>query len=181
MRTKSAIVHESRRHRPRPSESEITGLAELEFAPQRTDIKAPHFVMYVKDLLVQKYGQQMVEEGGLEVTTSLDLNLQEKTQQLVEQEIIKLYPLNVTNGAALVTVPATGEILSMVGSIDYFNLENDGNVNVTLAQRQPGSSIGATGNRHLIPGSCCVRSGRSAGCVWRRVWSRAITPERGPT
>jgi len=114
---------------------------ELHFASPKTDIKAPHFVMYVKDLLVQKYGEQMVEEGGLEVKTSLDLEIQEYAQQVVSQEIQKLKSLKINNGAVLVTKPATGEILAMVGSEDYFNLQNDGNVNVTLRPRQPGSAI----------------------------------------
>ncbi|MGB9706653.1 MAG: transglycosylase domain-containing protein, partial [Microgenomates group bacterium] len=114
---------------------------ELYFAPQRTDIKAPHFVMYVKDLLVQKYGERMVEEGGLEVKTSLDLNIQEMAQKIVSEEIKKLRSLKISNGAALVTNPKTGEILAMVGSQNYFDIQNDGNVNVTLRPRQPGSAI----------------------------------------
>jgi 1A family penicillin-binding protein len=124
------------------SEEEKQALAdELHFAPQRTDIKAPHFVMYVKDWLVKKYGLRMVEEGGLEVKTSLDLNLQNQTQTIVHQAVDQLQGLRITNGAVLVTRPATGEILAMVGSRDYFDLEHDGNVNVTLSERQPGSAI----------------------------------------
>ncbi len=114
---------------------------ELVFAPQKTDIQAPHFVMYVKDLLVEKYGQKMVEEGGLEVKTSLDLKTQNLAQTIVTQEVNGLKNLRISNGAALVTKPKTGEILAMVGSKDYFDTENDGNYNVTTAQRQPGSSI----------------------------------------
>jgi len=114
---------------------------ELHFASPKTDIKAPHFVMYVKDLLVQKYGERMVEEGGLEVKTTLDLEIQEFAQKTVAEEIKKLRSLKINNGAALVTKPATGEILAMVGSENYFNLQNDGNVNVTLRPRQPGSAI----------------------------------------
>lgn len=113
----------------------------ISFAPQETTILAPHFVMYVKDLLVQKYGEKMVEEGGLEVKTSLDLNIQEAAQKIVKEEIAKLGNLHITNGAALVTNPKTGEILAMVGSKDYFANDVDGNVNVTTSQRQPGSSI----------------------------------------
>jgi len=114
---------------------------ELHFAPQRTDIKAPHFVMYVKELLAQKYGERVVEEGGLEVKTSLDLDVQETAQQIVSEEIEKIKNLRVGNGAVLVTDPQTGEVLAMIGSKDYFDLKNDGNVNVTLRPRQPGSAI----------------------------------------
>ncbi len=113
----------------------------LKFTSQTTDIKAPHFVMYVKDLLVEKYGQKMVEQGGLRVITSLDLDIQEFAQQTVASEVAKLKNMNVGNGAALVTKPPTGEILAMIGSKDYFDTENDGNVNVTTSLRQPGSSI----------------------------------------
>lgn len=114
---------------------------ELNFAPQRTDIKAPHFVMYVKERLVNKYGLRQVEEGGLEVITSLDLEIQNKAQDIVRNEVENLQQLRINNGAALVTNPQTGEVLAMIGSRDYFNLDNDGNVNVTLRPRQPGSSI----------------------------------------
>ncbi len=110
-------------------------------SPQKTDIKAPHFVMYIKDLLVQKYGTKMVEQGGLRVYTSLDLEVQNMAQQFVTEEIDKLSTMRVTNGAALVTNPKTGEVLAMVGSKDYYDVANDGNVNVTIMPRQPGSSI----------------------------------------
>jgi len=114
---------------------------ELKFIPQKTDIKAPHFVMYIKDLLVKKYGETVVEKGGLEVRTSLDFKTQELVEKIVLSEVTKLNSLHVTNGAALVTSPKTGEILAMVGSKDYFDTGGGGNFNVTTAARQPGSSI----------------------------------------
>lgn len=113
----------------------------LNYLPQQKVMKAPHFVMYVKDKLVQIYGEKMIEEGGLEVTTSLDLSLQEETEKIVKNELEKIKYLHVQNGAVLVTKPATGEILTMVGSKDYFDNQNQGNFNVTTALRQPGSSI----------------------------------------
>jgi penicillin-binding protein 1C len=115
----------------------------LTFQPPQTPIYAPHFVMYVKDLLVQRYGLAMVEKGGLDVTTSLDLKLQQDVQQIVSDEVTNDAYLNLTNGAALVTNPGNGDILAMVGSTDY-NSENSGNVNLTIALRQPGSSIKVT-------------------------------------
>ena len=114
---------------------------ELTFAPLRTDIQAPHFVMYVKELLAEKYGEQTIEEGGLVVKTSLDLGIQEAVQAIVTSQVSRLRSLHISNGAALVTRPQTGEILAMVGSTDYFDQANDGNVNVTLRPRQPGSAI----------------------------------------
>ncbi|MCL5676211.1 MAG: penicillin-binding transpeptidase domain-containing protein, partial [Patescibacteria group bacterium] len=79
--------------------------------------------------------------GGLNVITSLDLNVQDTAQDIVTSQIEQLQNLQITNGAALVTNPITGEILAMVGSRDYFDTSHDGNVNVTLSLRQPGSSI----------------------------------------
>ncbi|MEK7501909.1 MAG: transglycosylase domain-containing protein [Patescibacteria group bacterium] len=114
---------------------------QLHYKNLSNTIKAPHFVLYVKDLLIKNYGEKAVEQGGLKVTTSLDLSIQDMAQATVAAEVESLKFSRVTNGASLVTNPATGEILAMVGSRDYFDTANDGNVNVTLAQRQPGSSI----------------------------------------
>lgn len=113
----------------------------LHYQKVADNIKAPHFVLYVKDLLVKKYGQRIAEQGGLKVKTSLDLSVQQFAQDTVATEVAKLRTNHVTNGAALITKPNTGEILAMVGSRDYFDDQYDGNVNVTLALRQPGSSI----------------------------------------
>lgn len=115
---------------------------DLKYAKTAVDIKAPHFVLYVKEKLIEKYGEKAVEQDGLKVTTTLDLDLQDYAQASVASEIAKIEkPLHVSNGAAVVTKPGTGEILAMIGSRDYFDEEHDGNVNVTLAHRQPGSSI----------------------------------------
>ncbi len=113
---------------------------ELSFRSPQVPIHAPHFVLYIKDLLTKKYGLPIVEKGGLTVITSLDLKLQEKVQRIVTEEITNNEALHVTNGAALVTNPTNGDILTMVGSTDYSN-PNGGNVNLTTALRQPGSSI----------------------------------------
>jgi len=113
----------------------------LRLAPQTTNIKAPHFVLYIKQLLVDKYGQHQVEKGGLRITTSLDLDLQQYAEAVIATETAKLKRMKVSNAAALVTKPRTGEILAMVGSKDYFDPEIDGNVNLTTSLRQPGSSI----------------------------------------
>lgn len=112
----------------------------LVFNKPDTTMRAPHFVNYVKDLLVEKYGLAAVERGGLTVKTTLDLHTQDMAQQVVKEEVDNDAYLNLTNGAVVVTHPGTGEILAMVGSKDY-NDPNGGNVNVTTALRQPGSSI----------------------------------------
>jgi len=113
----------------------------LHFALAQTDIQAPHFVFYVKDLLEAKYGVDTVEKGGLRVYTTLDLDLQNAAQASLSAEVQKLGRADVSNGAAMVIKPNTGEILAMIGSHNYFDTANDGQVNVALAQRQPGSSI----------------------------------------
>ncbi len=104
-------------------------------------ITAPHFVMYIKDILEQQYGSRLVERGGLRITTSLDLNIQQMAQKAVSLQLEDLKSLSVGNGAALITNPQTGEILAMIGSKDYFDKDNSGNVNLTASLRQPGSSI----------------------------------------
>lgn len=114
---------------------------EIRFAQPRVGIRAPHFVMYVKELLERRYGPRLVERGGLRIKTSLDLSLQERVEDIVSSHIARLAGLRVGNGAALVTSPKTGQILAMVGSSDYFDSSREGNVNVTVALRQPGSSI----------------------------------------
>ncbi len=113
---------------------------ELVFQKITNPIKAPHFVFYVKDLLQKKYGEKTVEQGGLKVYTSLDLDIQNFAQLVVASEVAKLEQNKVENGAALITNPATGEILAMVGSRDWYD-GKDGNVNMTIQELQPGSSI----------------------------------------
>jgi len=112
----------------------------LQFAdPEK--FKAPHFALWVKEQLAEKYGDTVVEQGGLRVTTTLDLDLQEFAENAVATEIAKLKKNNVGNGALIATNPKTGEILAFVGSKDYFAKDEDGKFDVLLANRQPGSSI----------------------------------------
>ncbi len=113
----------------------------LTFRKDVVNITAPHFVMYVRQLLADEYGEEMLHNGGLTIRTTLDSRLQQVAQKIVTDEVAKLERLKVSNGAALITNPKTGEILSMVGSTDYFAFEQDGQVNVTQRPRQPGSSI----------------------------------------
>ncbi len=111
----------------------------LKFQARRENIKAPHFVMYVREMLVEKYGEQVVNEGGLKVTTSLDLGHQKIAETTLQEGVKRLRYQKVANGALVSIDPKTGEILAMVGSHDYFDTKNDGNVNVATSERQPGS------------------------------------------
>ena len=113
----------------------------LVFRADINDIKAPHFVMYVRDLLAKQFGEDTVSQGGLEVVTTLDYGVQQAAEKAVDQEMARVQRFHITNGATLVTNPKDGEILAMVGSRNYFDIARDGQVNVTIRPRQPGSSI----------------------------------------
>ena len=105
-------------------------------------IRAPHFVMFIREQLAERYGEQELEEGGLRVTTTLDMDLQQKAEETVKEYAAqneKQY--NATNAALVALDPKTGQILAMVGSRDYFDVEHEGNFNVVLAKRQPGSAF----------------------------------------
>ncbi|HEM61315.1 MAG TPA: PBP1A family penicillin-binding protein, partial [Chloroflexi bacterium] len=118
-------------------------LEELHYAPVRYDIEAPHFVMYVRQLLEERYGSDLLYQGGLKVYTTIDLDLQHTAEEIAGNHIAELQAedRNASNAAVVSLKPATGEILAMVGSIDYFERDIDGQVNVALADRQPGSSF----------------------------------------
>jgi 1A family penicillin-binding protein len=111
--------------------------------PSKGSIKAPHFVMMVRDYLINKYGEEVVENGGLKVITTLDWDLQEKAEKAVEEGAKRNSELYKGKNAALVAQdPKTGQIWAMVGSADYFNKDIDGNFNVaTQGLRQPGSAF----------------------------------------
>lgn len=118
-------------------------LPEMAFAEAGSELRAPHFVSYVRDLITEQLGQNRVDAGGLMVTTTLDWDLQEAAQTAVKEEVDKAKKLDVSNGAALVMDPNTGEILAMIGSKDYAATDSSGlKYNVAVqAQRQPGSSL----------------------------------------
>ena len=98
--------------------------------------------MYVRDQLVQKYGEDMVDSGGLKVITTLDYDMQQKAEDVITKFAPSLETnFNASNTAMVAIDPTNGDILTMVGSENYFDLANDGNFNVTLAKRQPGSTF----------------------------------------
>ncbi|MFH2019290.1 MAG: transglycosylase domain-containing protein [bacterium] len=113
----------------------------INLKPKGVNIRAPHFVMYIKSLLVKQFGEDLVNRGGLTVTTSLDLDKQVVLENSISAELKKLTNLNVNNAAGLIINPPTGEILAMVGSHNFFDTEHDGQVNVVMQPRQPGSTI----------------------------------------
>ncbi|OGH40361.1 MAG: hypothetical protein A3B41_01835 [Candidatus Levybacteria bacterium RIFCSPLOWO2_01_FULL_37_26] len=119
----------------------IAKIKNIGFSQKDRNIKAPHFVMYVKELLAKQFGEEIVANGGLQVKTSLDYSIQKKAEEIVRDELDKLKGFRVGNGAAIVANPESGEILAFVGSKDYFDTENDGNFNASLSNRQPGSAL----------------------------------------
>jgi len=105
-------------------------------------IRAPHFVFYVKDYLVEKYGEESILAGGLKVITTLDYEMQNTAEEILKRKAIENSEKYNASNAGLVAIdPKTGQILSMVGSRDYFDIEIDGAYNIATAKRQPGSSF----------------------------------------
>lgn len=120
----------------------LNELAKIEFNKYQESINHPHFVMYIKEQLEKKYGKDIVEQGGLKVYTTLDPAIQETAEKTAEELGESNEKKYGANNMAVVTINAkTGEILAMLGSRDYFNETIDGNVNVALRPRQPGSSF----------------------------------------
>lgn len=117
--------------------------AEVIFQPQAvTGIRAPHFVMYIIEQLAEKFGETTLAEQGLRIITTLDWELQKEAEIIVaEKAESNTERYNASNAGLVATDPKTGDLLVMVGSRDYFSEEIDGNFNVTLSSRQPGSSI----------------------------------------
>ena len=113
------------------------------FMPQEQyGIKAPHFVEFIKQYLVDKYGEDAIIEKGFKVITTLDYDLQTKAEEIVKRKALENKEQFDAENAAVVAIdPKTGQILTMIGSRDYFDKEIDGNFNVTLAHRQPGSTF----------------------------------------
>ncbi|MCA9984650.1 MAG: transglycosylase domain-containing protein, partial [Anaerolineales bacterium] len=107
-----------------------------------TVLEAAHFVVYVQRELERRYGPDAITRGGWQITTSLDLNMHTMAETAAREWIAEWAPAHdVDNASVVILKPGTGEILTMVGSLDYFDSENDGQVNVALQPRQPGSSI----------------------------------------
>lgn len=114
----------------------------LVIAPPRFDIIAPHYVLYVRQLLEKKFGSEAVYGGGLQVITALDLAAQEKAQAIANEHVAKIREkYKATNAAVVIIEAKTAEVRAMVGSLDYYSKTIDGQVNMAISPRQPGSSF----------------------------------------
>ncbi|HLV36587.1 MAG TPA: transglycosylase domain-containing protein [Spirillospora sp.] len=130
------------------AEAEAARRDELQFAATRFPIEAPHFVMAVWTQLQRDYGDSLYHDG-LDVVTTVDLNWTKAAEQIVRQQLDRLnhpppgfrVPANANNAAVVAMDPFTGQVLTMLGSPDYFNEDIDGAVNAALALRQPGSAL----------------------------------------
>jgi 1A family penicillin-binding protein len=115
--------------------------AEIRYQPQKRPFLAPHWAVYIRSLIEEKYGTRMLYQGGLKIYTSLDYDLQLKMEEVAKSNEANLAQREAENTSIVVMNPKTGEILAMVGSMDYWNADIDGQVNVALSERQPGSTI----------------------------------------
>jgi len=121
------------------AEAKNTAIA---FKAPSDNMIAPHFVMYVKEILADKYGEKTIEQGGLKIYTTLDLYKQKIAEEVISEKAAGNEKKYQATNAALISIdPKNGQVLAMVGSRDYFNDAIDGQVNVTLQPRQPGSSF----------------------------------------
>ncbi len=159
----------------KPEEERQAYEEKLNFKSPQVPIRAPHFVMYIRDLLVQKYGISEVERGGLTVKTTLDLPTEEAAEKIVSDEVDSDAPLDIGNGASLITNPKNGDILAMVGSRDYFDADHDGNVNLTTSLRQPGSSI------KLITYTLALSQGYTEASIMDDTPLTITSPDGGPS
>lgn len=111
------------------------------FEKRQESIRYPHWVNYIRSVLEDKYDPQTIYRSGFTVYTTLDPGLQDEAQRVVSEQVAELSDRNARNGALVAIRPSTGEILAMVGSPDFYNEENSGQINMAVAPRQPGSSI----------------------------------------
>jgi membrane peptidoglycan carboxypeptidase len=103
--------------------------------------EAPHFVTYVRQLIEDQFGTEAMFREGLQITTSLDLDMQHVAEQAARSHIADIKARNATNAAVVSIQPRTGEIMAMLGSVDFDDPSIDGQVNVALSLRQPGSTL----------------------------------------
>lgn len=134
--------------------------APVQLVSPAANIVAPHFAFYVRDLLEQRYGPDLLYRGGLRVTTSIDLHWQDQAQQVAAAHMAELAQRNAHNAAVVMMAP-DGEILAMLGSVNYADPSIDGQVNVALAPRQPGSAL-----KPIVYAAALQRGWTPATVIW---------------
>ena len=105
------------------------------------EMKASHFVVYIRDLIERDYGTDLLYYGGIEIHTTIDLDMLEVAQRIAREHLSTLREFDANNAALVAIDPKTAEVLVMMGSLNYWDPEIDGQVNMSLAERQPGSTL----------------------------------------
>ncbi|MCC7369221.1 MAG: PBP1A family penicillin-binding protein [Chloroflexi bacterium] len=123
------------------AEANAASQAELRYQPQKQPFLAPHWAVYIRSQIEEKYGTRMLYQGGLKIYTSLDFDLQTRMEEVALANKPNLDQRDAENTSIVVMNPKTGEVLAMVGSMDYWNTDIEGQVNVAVSERQPGSTI----------------------------------------
>lgn len=150
----------------------LAPLIPAEFNTAEDVLRAPHFVLYVQSVLEERYGPDALTRGGWQITTSLNLQLQDYAEQAAREWVAGRAAAHDVNNASIVVLkPGTGEILAMVGSLDYFNETIDGQVNVALQPRQPGSSI-----KPITYAAAMERGWTTADVIWDVPIELELTP-----
>jgi len=129
------------RHITRDQEqASLEALPQIKFDKRKASFPAPHFIFYLKDLLDEQLSSNVLYQKGLIIKSTLDLKLQKAVEKIVSEEMANTQGLDISNAAVVIADPKTGEILAMVGSVD-FNDEEFGKFNAALGLRQPGSTL----------------------------------------
>lgn len=132
----------------------------ITFARPETGNYAPHFVNYVRQLLEERYGPEALYRGGLRVTTSIDLYWQSEAERIVREKVAELRQRNATNAGVIMLGPGN-QILAMVGSANFDDPTIDGQVNVTVSPRQPGSAL-----KPVVYATALQRGWTPATVIW---------------
>ncbi|MBQ6504708.1 MAG: transglycosylase domain-containing protein [Flexilinea sp.] len=139
----------------------IWKIENFEFVPGVFMIKYPHWVNYIYQMLETKYGADSLYRSGYTVYTTLDPQIQDIAEQSLKDQIDEIQKINVHNGAVIVMDPKNGDILAMVGSPDFQDTENAGQVNMSVSPRQPGSAI-----KPLIYAAAFEKGWTPATLIW---------------
>src|SRR5258708_7596215 len=149
----------------------------LQIKTRQVELKAPHWVMYIRDLVEQKYGARTLYQGGLKIYTTLDLEYNDKMQQVLQDSKPTIATQGATNASQIAVNPKTGEILAFNGSLDYNDESIDGQVNILTSERQPGSSI-----KPVIYSTSFLKGNTPATTIADQptCWKAPPTPNWGP-
>ena len=125
------------------------------------NIKYPHWVNYIYQKLESEYGADFLYRSGYTIYTTLDPSIQDISEQILKNHVMNISGRNVYNGAVVVINPKNGDVLAMVGSPDFDDVNHSGQVNMAILPRQPGSVI-----KPLIYAAAFERGWTPATLIW---------------